>query len=142
MTNNYKKYLELESLLNKLFNKTNFCINHCINKWATTWCCNKNYFNDFYVDFNHKRIKLYNNPIRWNKICWYHTPTWCKLNTHKSPICLWFICSPYINYLKSFWIEWNWNEIIKILGEIIEQNFTNYKYLKNKLIWFINLIQD
>lgn len=141
MKHKFDKYLEIELLMNKLFETIDFCKTKCIDLWSENGCCNKNYFNDFYIDFNHERRKLYWKPITKSEKCWYNCNNWCKLNTFKSPICLGFLCSRYIKHLRLLWIDWKSNEIIDILWELINQNFTRYEYLKKLINSYIKVLE-
>lgn len=140
MINKYSKYLEIEKLLNKFFWIWNFCIENCIKQWNNYWCCTKSFFNDFNIEFNEERKQYYWIANKSRAKCWYLWPKWCKLKTHKSPICLWFVCTKYHDFLKSKWITRNWNEIIDILGELIHQDFSRYEYIKNKIQNYIDIL--
>lgn len=141
MKNKYEKYIIVEKLLNSFFKKIDFCKINCVQKWKNIWCCNKSYYNDFNIDFNYRRSKLYWTPSKnVSNECWYHSENWCILKTMKSPICLWFLCTPYINYLKELWIIWNWNELINILWDLINQDFTKYDYIVDKINWYIYIV--
>lgn len=136
MEKSFDKYLEIENLLNKFFDKYNFCVTSCtMNRTQKEWigCCTKDYFNDFFDKFNEKRVEIYWKAQVNTSKCWYHCSTGCKLKTHKAPICLWFICSEFTDYLKDKGIKRNPNEIIKILSELIDWYDKNYEYLKGKL---------
>lgn len=142
MNNNFEKYLEIEKLLNTFFSKHNFCTKHCEKGWNKIWwiwCCEKDFFNDFFEEFNKERLEKHWNPSSYRNKCWYHCDTWCKLTSHKAPICLWYLCTPYCDYLKNIWIIWNWNEIIRVLAEIIDWNNKNFDNLKEKIENFIKI---
>ena len=117
---NLRRYLETEGLLNAFFSAWGYCVANCIqpemlkngNKPVAACCSNKYYA---LYDLDHpaferlkeEREKLFGKPEdhRWKNpvtTCEYHNPeNGCLLSTHKSPICLAYVCQNGIACLRS-----------------------------------------
>ncbi len=116
---NLSRYLLTEKLLNDFFARFNFCYAKCIkieleknNGQPVSACCKQKYYKKY--DLEHpafdllktEREKLYGCPEDHNftnpvSPCEYHNPrTGCIISTHKSPICLAFMCRESIDELR------------------------------------------
>ncbi|MBU1171238.1 MAG: hypothetical protein KKD44_16890 [Proteobacteria bacterium] len=116
---NLARYLEMEGILNDFFRVFNFCFDQCIKpeiekngNQPVAACCKNKYY--MLYDLDHPafdRLKQ-EREIRYGKPedhhwpdpvspCEYHSPvTGCVLATHKSPICLAFMCRESIDFLR------------------------------------------
>lgn len=116
---NLKRYLDTERLLNEFFIAFDYCLSRCIepalekngNKPVAACCQNKYYEVE---DLEHpvfdllrsERQKLYGTPTQqlrtdWVSPCEYHNPkSGCRLATHKSPVCVAFLCRNAIESLR------------------------------------------
>ncbi len=116
---NLTRYLEMERLLNVFFSSLDYCISTCIpvekekngNRPAAGCCRRKNYS---LYDLSHpaferlreEREKRYGKPEDVSRknpvsVCEYHNPDeGCLLATHKSPVCLAFVCPEFIDFLR------------------------------------------
>jgi len=116
---NLQRYLETETLLNTFFSVFDYCWSQCIlielrknGNRPVTACCNNRYYSLYDLEhpaFNRlreEREKMYGKP---DVQCWrdpvspceYHDPNrGCVLATHKSPICLSFLCREGIDVLR------------------------------------------
>jgi hypothetical protein len=115
---NLKRYLETEILLNVFFNTFDYCMEKCIaveierNKGRpVSACCKDRYHCISDLDhpafslLRHEREILYGNPedqVNPDPVspCEYHGLRGCCLPTHKSPICLSFMCRKSIDFLR------------------------------------------
>lgn len=113
---NLEKYLEIESVLNELFRRADYCLKYCILTSADSMepnpgCCKGRYYNKYDLDhpsfdlLKIRRESLYGPPekTKWVKRispCEYHTLSGCRLKTHKSPVCLSFFCREGIDFLR------------------------------------------
>lgn len=116
---NLARYLEIEGILNGFFSAFDYCFEHCVkpeiiknNNQPISACCKNKYY--MLYDIEHQafdllkeaRESLYGNPgdYTWNSPispCEYHNPLkGCVLTTHKSPICLAFMCRESIDLLR------------------------------------------
>lgn len=111
-----ERYLEIESILNEVFRRTDYCLKFCIlsaadNMHPTPGCCRDRYYQKYDIDhptfelLKTRREILYGAPenTKWVKRispCEYHTLSGCILKTHKSPICLSFFCRDGIDFLR------------------------------------------
>jgi hypothetical protein len=117
---NLERYLETESLLNAFFAGFDFCVPECIaiemqknDHRPVAACCKARYYAE--CDLDHpayrrlrlEREKRYGKPedhIWADPVspCEYHNPArGCLLASHKSPICLGFLCPKGIDRLRS-----------------------------------------
>ena len=123
MTNtetNVSRYLNIEKKLNIFFNIFNYCFDKCIRPEITnnngspvSACCKDRYYKKYDLDvpacslLKQKREKKYGTPENHSfdnpvSPCEYHNPAGgCILPTHKSPVCLAFMCSESIEELRS-----------------------------------------
>jgi hypothetical protein len=99
-------YLDIEIILNEVFEKINYCLACCILKPGTVifpnpGCCKDHYYKKYDLDhpafdrLTAEREMCYGKPeaAKWIKRispCEYHTLSGCVLKTHKSPVCLSF----------------------------------------------------
>lgn len=115
---NLNRYLETETLLNDFFNAFDYCIKKCIaveiaknNGRPVSACCKDRYH--CISDLDHPAFSLLRNEreIRYGKPegqvntypvspCEYHSPREYRLTTHKSPICLSFMCRKSTYFLR------------------------------------------
>ena len=115
---NLERYLETEALLNEFFNAFNYCMDRCIRveleksgDRPVAACC-KNRYHCLY-DLEHpafdllraEREKRYGKPqdqVNPDPVspCEYHGPQGCRIKTHKSPICIAFMCRESIEALR------------------------------------------
>jgi hypothetical protein len=117
---NLERYLEAERLLNRFFVSLDYCFPNCIQKKMrengnrpTAACCTQKYHSS--DDVNHpafdrlrqERKSLFGAPenlVRNNPVspCEYHNPErGCMLSTHKSPICIAYLCPAGIELLRA-----------------------------------------
>lgn len=116
---NLKRYLFTETLLNTFFETFCFCFESCIrieleknNGNPVSACCQDTYYKKYDMDYpsftllKSEREKRFGTPQDYhfeNRVspCEYHNPkTGCVLATHKSPICLAFMCRESIDELR------------------------------------------
>jgi hypothetical protein len=115
---NLERYLEMETLLNGFFESFGYCYNQCIrveiekNDGKPIAACCKNRYHCLYdLDdpafglLRIEREKRYGKPEDQENPapvspCEYHGPSGCRLSTHKSPICLAFMCRESIDVLR------------------------------------------
>jgi len=115
---NLCKYLEIEKILNEFFRELNYCLIHCIQKEQKPdrrspiiGCCKDKYYKNH--DIEHPAFELLKKEReqRYGKpenieisgktgLCEYHTREGCRLKSHKSPICLSFLCREAIDFLR------------------------------------------
>jgi hypothetical protein len=112
------RYLETETLLNGFFAAFNYCLENCIlplmdkNGGRPVAACCQNRYHCLY-DLGHpaydllraERERRYGRPedqVNPAPVspCEYHGPRGCRLTTHKSPICLAFMCRESIETLR------------------------------------------
>ena len=160
-----QKYLEIESLLQKLFNQVNFCTTHCINKPISKFskfargdigCC----LGEFYrfagkvmpkeLDIlNKSRTEKYGKPqnnedpiMGFEKPCSYHTKKGCILKDHKGIACITYICTPYKEHLKKKYnIDYDYYEVRDFVESVFigEVNEHKLEEFKNKVkVWIQN----
>ncbi len=116
---NLIRYLNIEQALNDFFNTFNYCYDTCIrlelemtNGEPVSACCKDRYYKKYDLDdeafllLKEERIELYGRPEDYSfdnpvSPCEYHDPRkGCVLPTHKSPICLSFMCQESIEELR------------------------------------------
>lgn len=119
MEHNLARYLELEGLLNEFFGAFDFCLGQCIKpemekngNQPVSACCKNKYYKLYDLDYpafdrlKEERELRFGKPedYHWDhpvSPCEYHNPlTGCILKTHKSPICLAFMCRESIDFLR------------------------------------------
>ncbi|MBI5895045.1 MAG: hypothetical protein HZB24_03215 [Desulfobacterales bacterium] len=117
---NLRRYLETEKLLNAFFAALDYCWPQCIRgamqrngNRPVAACCQNKYYS--LCDLEHpaferlraERETLFGKPADhvWeNPVspCPYHNPgKGCLLDTHKSPVCIAFLCREAIEFLRS-----------------------------------------
>ena len=115
-----RRYLEIERLLNAFFATFDYCLPRCITPEIqnsghkpTAACCTKKYYALYDLDhpafelLRRERELLFGKPeqYHWNdpvSPCPYHNPAkGCVLATHKSPVCLSFLCRSAIDVLRN-----------------------------------------
>lgn len=116
---NLKRYLHTENLINAFFRAFDYCLPRCIRPAiyaaggaAVAACCKKQYYCLYDLDhpaydlLRREREVLYGTPqalMRTDAVspCEYHHPLHgCVLSTHKSPVCLAFLCREGIDGLR------------------------------------------
>jgi hypothetical protein len=116
---NLKRYLETEALLNDFFAAFDYCFSRCVaialeqnGNRPVAACCTQAYYalydldHPAFVRLRQERERLYGGPedFRWPdpvSPCPCHDPhRGCVLKTHKSPICIAFLCRPAIDCLR------------------------------------------
>ncbi len=113
---NLLNYLDIESILNIFFKRFNYCLLYCINNpehsnSPNPGCCKGKYYKKYDLDhpafelLKNEREKRYGSPDDYRHLkrispCEYHTLNGCLLKTHKSPVCLSFMCKESINFLR------------------------------------------
>lgn len=116
---NLSRYLEMETLLNEFFRVFDYCYEQCIRKELekscgkpVSACCKNKYYKLYDIDhpafdlLREEREKRFGKPDDYTfddpvSPCEYHNPeTGCVLATHKSPICLAFMCRESIDCLR------------------------------------------
>ncbi|MCP3925650.1 MAG: hypothetical protein GY714_24040 [Desulfobacterales bacterium] len=112
-----QRYLEIEKILNDFYQYFDYCLEKCIkpaigiNNGPVAVCCKDKYYKKY--DLEDKAFDLLRDEreIRYGKPdqindhsgvspCEYHTSVGCALKTHKSPICLSFMCRKSIDNLR------------------------------------------
>ncbi|MDY0133215.1 MAG: hypothetical protein RBR53_11175 [Desulforegulaceae bacterium] len=112
----YKRYIELEKVLNLFCKNFDYCYPFCIKKELETseiavGCCKNKYYKKYDLDIlsyeilKTEREKIYGPPSNYEHIktlspCEYHSPSGCVLKTHKSPVCNAFFCPESIEFLR------------------------------------------
>ena len=113
------KYLDTERILNEFFSAFDYCMKICIPGFLeksggrpVAACCKNRYHvicdldHPSYILLRRKREELFGKPEEQRKPvdsvspCEYHGPRGCLLTTHKSPICLSFMCRKSIDTLR------------------------------------------
>ncbi len=138
-------YLACEEMLNSFFGKVNFCTENCLSKPIGMYrvkmempgdptkfpgnigCCPRDYFRfGNYPDIEdrslleRKREEKYGLPNENKASCGYHTQEGCALKTHKSPICIAYLCEDLVQHLdKKYGIDYSPSEIEKNLELIV-----------------------
>ncbi len=116
---NLCRYLEVEAFLNEFFRSFDYCFEQCIKKELeqnggnpVAACCRNKYYRLYDLDhpafdlLRKEREQRYGQPgdYLWPSPvspCEYHNPSeGCVLTTHKSPICLAFMCRESIDFLR------------------------------------------
>jgi len=115
---NLQRYLETETLLNDFFNAFDYCTKKCINVEIennggrpVSGCCKDRYYCISDLDHPTFSLLIREREIRYGtpehqatpdpvSPCEYHSPRGCRLTTHKSPICLSFMCRKSIDTLR------------------------------------------
>ena len=145
-------YLELEKILNEFLNVFNFCLPCCIeiektkhNALEVAACCKDKYYKRFDVDhpafdlLKKERESIYGRPEdiqNSSKIspCEYHTQNGCILKTHKSPVCIGFMCRPSIDVLRTKYdiIEYDYLGMYyalewQLTGDLSEKQYQDFK---------------
>ncbi|MDL2329987.1 hypothetical protein LJC71_09655 [Desulfosarcina sp. OttesenSCG-928-A07] len=113
------RYLEIEGLLHEFYHYFNYCAAVCIPNLLrlsqgnpVTACCKDRYYQVYDLDhpsfdlLRDQRETLYGAPKDQKaasgvSLCEYHTRTGCTLLSHKSPVCLSFMCRPAIDALRT-----------------------------------------
>jgi len=120
VAHNLKRYLAAEQRLNAFFAALNYCLPRCIavqklkngNRPVAACCQNKYYAicdlpHPAFERLRQERERRFGRPeahVWANPVspCPYHNPDHgCVLATHKSPICLAFLCREGIDHLRS-----------------------------------------
>ncbi len=138
-------YLTCEKILNELFTKFDFCQKKCFSKDIGLYrtrmdfpgdpikfpgyvgCCSEDGFliiNDVHAAdrtlLDDQRTKIYGGPNEESRYCGYHTAGGCRLNSHKSPTCLAYVCPTFASFLnKKKGINYPNGEIEKSLELIL-----------------------
>lgn len=117
---NLERYLEMETLLNAFFAAFDFCVPACIDiemekngQRPVAACCKDKYYSKCDLDhpayrrLRQEREARFGRPYEhtWTdpvSPCEYHNPAnGCLLATHKSPICLGFLCPKGVERLRA-----------------------------------------
>lgn len=159
-----QKYLEIEKLFNRFFSKIDFCQDRCVGDDFSLYnlggsqipcnlgCCvedksvsrteslSKKSLNELIKD----RDEIYGTYQSLSDGCRYHNlNNGCVLDSHKSPICLGFICPPFVNYLKSeYGIEYNTYYMIQGLEMLLNGNLSDLEFssFKDEIEGFISKV--
>jgi hypothetical protein len=116
---NLKRYLEAEASLDDFFSVFDYCLSRCVaialeknGNRPVAACCTRKYYTLYdldhpaFVRLRKEREQLYGRPQDYHwpdpvSACQYHDPyRGCVLKTHKSPICIAFLCRPAIDCLR------------------------------------------
>jgi hypothetical protein len=148
ITENLTRYLEIEGLLNTFFDAVGYCLEKCVKQALAlngnqpfSACC-KNRYHCLYdlpdSDFDRLRSERenrfgkpeeqpYKSPV---SPCEYHGPFGCVLATHKSPICLAFMCRESIDYIRETYgiYEYDYLGMNYALEWILTGVFTDGQY--------------
>ena len=148
---NLSRYIITEKLLNNFFERFNFCYEKCIKieikknyGQPVSACCKKKYYKLY--DLEHpafellriERETLYGRPIDHNfenpvSPCEYHNPQQgCIIKTHKSPVCLAFMCRESIEELRERYniFEYDYLGVNYALEWILTGDFPEKDYLE------------
>lgn len=141
-----EEYLVLEKKLSEFFKAIKYCGNKCIgDNLSPVFCCKENdfYFEDIgvdeYIDLYIEREKIYGFPqLKENDECRYHTNTGCVLKTHKSPVCIAWLCGEY-RLRVDYYINYNRTKMRKSLQKVLldELNPKQLKRLHVKIDGYI-----
>lgn len=154
-----ERYLDIERLLHEFYGYFDYCAAVCIPKLIAlsggnpvTACCKDRYYTVYDLDhpafdlLREARESLYGKPEDQNDAsgaspCEYHTRSGCKLESHKSPICLSFMCRPSIGALReqhgiytydylgfNYALEWI------LTGEMAEKDWKDFRESIVKMI--------
>ncbi len=146
------RYLETEKMLNDFFDAFGYCFDRCIRVeieknggMPVSACCKNRYHCLYDLDdpafgiLRSERETLYGKPedqVNPNPVspCEYHGSSGCRLATHKSPICLAFMCRESIDALRenygifsydylgmNYALEWI------LTGDFSEKDYTDFK---------------
>lgn len=153
------RYLEIEKLLHEFYVYFDYCAATCIPKLMAssegkpvTACCRDRYYTVYDLEhpsfdlLREQREQLYGKPEEQKGAsgvspCEYHTLTGCRLQSHKSPICLSFMCRPSIEALRrehhiytydylgfNYALEWI------LTGDMGEKDWTDFRESILKMI--------
>lgn len=148
---NLARYLFTEQILNDFFSEFNYCFEKCIkieiknnNGKPVAACCKDKYYKKY--DIDHPAFKLlqkkreafygtpddhkFKNPV---SPCEYHNPLkGCVLTTHKSPICLAFMCRESIEILRRDYniFEYDYLGVNYALEWILTGDFAKKDYIE------------
>lgn len=161
---NLARYLETETLLNEFFNSFNYCMEQCIrveiekNHGRPVAACCKNRYHCIYdLDYpvfdllRAEREKRYGKPqdqINPDPVspCEYHGPSGCRIATHKSPICLAFMCRESIDFLRETYgiFTYDYLGVNYALEWILTGDFSDedYKEFRQSIVEMIQKIKE
>ena len=148
---NLKRYLETEKLLNAFFAALDYCWPRCIRiemqrngNRPVAACCQNRYHS--LCDLEHpaferlraEREKRFGKPEEhaWThpvSPCQYHNPDkGCLLATHKSPICIAFLCREAIEFLRSCYgiFSYDYLGVYYALEWILTGDFSYEQYIE------------
>lgn len=145
---NIEQYLDVESLLNTFFNVFDYCMIQCIapeiekNRGRPVpACCKDRYHCISDLDhpafslLRHERENRYGRPedqVNDTPVspCEYHGPKGCCLPTHKSPICIAFMCRKSIYFLRETYgiYTYDYLGVYYALEWILTGNFSAKSY--------------
>jgi hypothetical protein len=150
---NLNRYLAVEMLLNEFFSALDYCLPKCItvekeksgNRPVAACCQNKYYAlhdlpHPVFERLRVERERRFGKPeaYAWAHSvspCQYHDPdNGCLLATHKSPICLSFLCREGIDHLRSRYgiYTYDFQGIYYALEWILTGDLTDEQYLEFK----------
>jgi hypothetical protein len=120
MQRNLERYLAAERALNAFFSAFGYCLAHCVasagggGEEGAVGCCSLRHYRIHDLDhpaferLRSERERCFGRPEeqpypgRGRSPCEYHDPAaGCRLTTHKSPVCLAFLCPAAIQALRS-----------------------------------------
>ena len=143
---NLARYLEIETILNRMFHDFGYCLAQCIEKKDNghaihCGCCKDTYYKKFdqphpvFDLLKKEREILYGRPeagryVKRISPCEYHTLNGCLLLTHKSPVCLGFLCRESIEVLRSCYgiMEYDYLGISHALEWILTNDLSGRSY--------------
>jgi len=148
-----RRYLEVERLLKVFFSSFDYCLSKCIKPELrkngdrpVAACCTKPYYS--LMDLEHpafERLKqeretLFGRPedYSWENAvspCGYHNPAkGCLLETHKSPVCIAFLCPGGIDLLRNRYgvYGYDFSGIYYALEWILTGDFPDRQYCEFK----------
>ncbi|MFZ1983599.1 MAG: hypothetical protein WAU91_04250 [Desulfatitalea sp.] len=150
---NLSRYLEAERLLNEFFAVLDYCLPRCIDaekrrngnrpmaaccQQEYHWCCDLEH--PVFEHLRQARERLFGKPddhIWANPVspCQYHNPDrGCLLATHKSPICIAFLCREGIEFIRSHYgiYGYDYLGVYYALEWILTGDFSYEQYLEFK----------
>ncbi|MFZ5570740.1 MAG: hypothetical protein ACOZF0_10065 [Thermodesulfobacteriota bacterium] len=146
---NLRRYLAMERLLNEFFAASDYCLKNCIQvemrkngNRPVAGCCRKPYYTLYDLDhpafalLKREREKRFGKPGDCDRPtpvspCEYHSPNaGCLLSSHKSPVCIAFVCREYVDYLRNRFglYAYDYLGVYYALEWILTGDFTDGQY--------------
>ncbi len=117
MNKSLDDYLGCEALLRKFFDTVGAC-SSCRIRGYTHCCDGKWYLIDSNKLLDIERERSYGEP-KTDDMCGYHTEKGCLLKTHKSPVCISYVCDFFKKFLFSKDVDYNGLRIRRFLKKVL-----------------------